>query len=182
MKMWLWLLKGFMKMNSSTHVFHGREEHCWLPPSLCTSEKSRHQTRWHQSGRQEGTHYLLKTNDATIKKLTRAAYRLGRIQKPFTHIWRWNWKFSLCFILFAIWFGIVTGTISCLCSPGTLRLTYFWHAVVFLLILSQVFSGLNKEISQMHERFTETMSQHWHFRRDQKTQQCVSKFRHTSRR
>ena len=85
MKLWLWLLKGFMKMNSSTHVFHGREEHCWLPPSLCTSEKSRYQTKYFKSGRQEGTHYLLKTNDATIKKLTRAAYRLCRIQSP-SHI------------------------------------------------------------------------------------------------
>ena len=32
-----------------------------------------------------GTLYLLKTNDATIKKLTRAAYRLCRIQSP-SHI------------------------------------------------------------------------------------------------
>ena len=180
MKLWLWLLKGFMKMNSSTHVFHGREEYCWLPPPLYARQKS--QGIKQSIFRAGGTLYLLKTNDATIKKLTRAAYRLYRIQKPFTHIWRWNWKFSLCFILFAIWFGIVTRIIPCLCSPGTLRLTYFWHAVVFLLILSQVFSGLNKEISQMHERFTETISQHWHFRRDQKTQQCVSKFRHTTSR
>ena len=86
---WRWILAHM--------CFMGEKNIAGSPPSLCTSEKSRHQTRWHQSGRQEGTHYLLKTNDATIKKLTRAAYRLYRIQKPFTHIWRWNWKFFIMF-------------------------------------------------------------------------------------